>query len=65
MKNKEKQSNSAMMLKLKTKNWVLIWGGVLFIIAGFYFLHLGSMVFAPILLSLGYFVLIPIGVIIR
>ncbi|MDD2890012.1 MAG: hypothetical protein PHE49_05155 [bacterium] len=65
MKNKEKQGNSAMTLKLKTKNWMLIWGGVLFVFVGFYFLHLGSMVLAPILLSLGYFVIIPIGIIIR
>jgi hypothetical protein len=65
MKNKDKQGTSAGMLKLKTKNWALIGGGVLFVIVGFYFLHLGSMVLAPVLLSLGYFVLIPIGVIIR
>ncbi|MDD5528495.1 MAG: hypothetical protein PHX21_00525 [bacterium] len=65
MKNKDKRINSAMMLSLKTKNWALIGGGVLFVIVGFYFLHLGSMVLAPILLSLGYFVLIPIGVVIR
>ena len=65
MKNKDKQGNPAMMLKFKTKNWALVGGGILFIIAGFYFLHLGSMVAAPILLVLGYFVLIPIGAIIK
>ncbi|MFA5032365.1 MAG: hypothetical protein WC614_05025 [bacterium] len=65
MKNKDKQGSSVGMLKLKTKNWAFIGGGVLLVIAGFYFLHLGSMVLAPVLLALGYFVLIPIGAIIK
>jgi hypothetical protein len=65
MKNKDKQGNSVIMMKLKTKNWVIIGCGILFVVGGFYFLHLGSMVLAPVLLSLGYFVVIPIGVIIK
>ena len=46
-----------------TKNNYLILGiGLLFIIAGFLFLGFGDITIAPILLVLGYCVVIPLGI---
>lgn len=57
--------SGTVVLKFKLKNWVLFGGGVIFIVLGFYLLHLGSMTVAPILLFLGYCVLIPVSIILK
>lgn len=53
------------LLRLKLKNWVLLGGGIVFIGVGYLFLAHGSLTLAPILLVLGYCVLIPIGIILK
>ena len=47
------------------QNYILFAVGLLVIIAGFIFLGTGDTVFAPILLVLGYCVIIPIAIIIK
>ncbi len=47
------------------RNYILFAVGLLVIIAGFIFLGTGDTVFAPILLVLGYCVIIPIAIIIK
>jgi len=44
------------------KNYVLFGAAALVILAGYFFLSKGSITLAPILLLLGYLVLIPIGI---
>ncbi len=47
------------------RNYILFAVGLLVIIAGFIFLGTGDTVFAPILLVLGYCVIIPLAIIIK
>lgn len=47
------------------RNYILFAAGLLVIIAGFIFLGTGDTVFAPILLVLGYCVIIPVAIIIK
>jgi|WetSurMetagenome_2_1015567.scaffolds.fasta_scaffold1115506_1 uncharacterized membrane protein HdeD (DUF308 family) len=47
------------------RNWMILGSGVGAIIIGFIALASGSITLAPILLVLGYCVLIPIGIMIR
>ena len=47
------------------KNWMVLGAGVASIIIGFIALSVGSITLAPILLVLGYCVLIPVGIMIR
>ena len=44
------------------KNYVVFGAAALVILAGYFFLSKGSITIAPILLLLGYLVLIPIGI---
>jgi hypothetical protein len=44
------------------RNYILLAVGVFLIIAGFLFLALGDITISPILLVLGYCVLIPLGI---
>jgi hypothetical protein len=44
-------------------NWILLAAGLLAVVAGFALLARGSTVAAPLLLMLGFLVLIPIGII--
>ena len=46
------------------RNWQWLGAGVVVIIAGFISLSMGSMTLAPILLVLGYCVLIPVGILV-
>lgn len=50
-------------LRFSTENWVLLLAGLIAIIAGYITLGAGSTVAAPLLLVLGYVVLIPLGII--
>jgi uncharacterized membrane protein HdeD (DUF308 family) len=47
------------------KNWMILGAGVVSIVIGFVTLSVGDTTFAPILLVLGYCVLIPIGIMIK
>jgi len=44
-------------------NWILLLGGLVAVLGGFALLATGSVVAAPLLLMLGYLVLIPWGII--
>ena len=47
------------------KNWMVLGAGLVSIVLGFIALASGSITLAPILLVLGYCVLIPVGIMIR
>ncbi len=47
------------------KNWMILGAGLVSIILGFITLASGSITLAPILLVLGYCVLIPVGIMIK
>ncbi|MCX7785702.1 MAG: DUF3098 domain-containing protein [candidate division WOR-3 bacterium] len=49
----------------KTKNYILFFAGVLTIIVGFITLSKGSITLAPILLVVGYVILIPLSIIVK
>lgn len=50
-------------LRFSIQNWVLLAAGAICIVAGYALLAAGSNVAAPLLLVLGYVVLIPLGII--
>jgi hypothetical protein len=50
-------------LRFSTLNWALLALGLVAIVAGYVLLSGGSTVAAPLLLVLGYVVLIPLGII--
>jgi hypothetical protein len=47
------------------KNYLTLLAGLVIIIAGFITLRMGSITLAPLLLVLGYCVVIPIGILLR
>jgi hypothetical protein len=50
-------------LRFSLLNWVLLAAGVLAVVLGYATLAQGSTVLAPLLLVLGYVLLIPLGII--
>lgn len=50
-------------LRFSRINWILLGAGLVSLVLGYYLLSAGSTVAAPLLLSLGYVVLIPLGII--
>ena len=50
-------------VRFSIRNWILLAVGLVAIVAGFMTLSTGSTVAAPLLLVLGYVVLIPLGII--
>ncbi|MQA89768.1 MAG: hypothetical protein GEU90_05970 [Gemmatimonas sp.] len=50
-------------LRFSARNWILFAAGAVSIAAGYTLLSSGSTVMAPLLLVLGYVVLIPLGII--
>lgn len=50
-------------LRFSLQNWILLAAGMAAVVAGFVLLSGGSTVAAPLLLVLGYVVLIPLGII--
>ncbi len=72
MKAKEKEKPKAvkrlqlkMMLAFKPKNYIILGAGIVSIVVGFISLAQGSITLAPILLVLGFCVLIPVGILIK
>ncbi len=47
----------------KKENYIIMGIGLIFIILGYIFLAIGDITISPVLLTLGYCVLIPIGII--
>jgi hypothetical protein len=50
-------------MRFSMRNWVLLLAGLVAAIGGFFALAAGSTVLAPLLLVLGYVILIPLGII--
>lgn len=50
-------------LRFSLQNWIILAAGLLAILIGYVLLDRGSTVAAPLLLVLGYVVLIPVGII--
>lgn len=50
-------------LRFSMANWLLLAAGLLSVVVGYWFLSNGSTVAAPLLLVLGYVILIPLGII--
>ena len=50
-------------VRFALRNWILLAAGLVAVVAGFVTLAGGSTVAAPLLLMLGYLVLIPLGII--
>lgn len=50
-------------MRFSPRNWILLLLGVLAIVAGYVLLSGGSTVLAPLLLVLGYVVLLPLGIV--
>ncbi len=50
-------------LRFAARNWILLALGLVAIVAGYALLAQGSTVLAPLLLVLGYVVLLPLGII--
>jgi hypothetical protein len=53
------------MINLKKKNYAIMGVGIVTIVVGFITLASGSITLAPILLVLGYCVLIPVGLLVK
>jgi len=53
------------MINLGRKNYAIMGAGIVTIVAGFITLASGSITLAPILLVLGYCVLIPVGLLVK
>jgi hypothetical protein len=53
------------MINLTRKNYAIMGAGIVVIAAGFITLASGSITLAPILLVLGYCVLIPVGLLVK
>jgi hypothetical protein len=53
------------MISLRKKNYAIMGAGLVTIIVGFITLASGSITLAPILLVLGYCVLIPVGLLVK
>jgi hypothetical protein len=62
---KEKKGQEKFKLPFGKKNYLLFGSGIFVIIVGYIFLGQGSITIAPILLVLGYCVIIPISIIVR
>jgi uncharacterized membrane protein HdeD (DUF308 family) len=62
---KKEKKSKAYLLRLKPKNWGIIILGIVVVGIGFLYLSRGSLTLAPILLVLGYAILIPIGIILK
>jgi len=70
MSKKDKRDKQRLFVELQSPryqliNWLLLFLGVVSIALGFWFLSKGSITLAPILMVLGYCVLIPIGLILK
>lgn len=58
-----KPGTAAPSLRWSGVNYALMGGGLVSLVIGFFLLAQGSIVAAPLLLALGYVVLIPLGII--
>jgi len=64
-KQTPKIKESEEVIRFEKKNYLFFAAGILSIIIGYLFLSKGSLTTAPILLVLGYVILIPVSIIIK
>ena len=64
-KRKKEKKPPAKKLVFSRRNWMAFMVGIIVILVGFYALSRGSMTLAPILLVLGYCVIIPLAILIK
>jgi uncharacterized membrane protein HdeD (DUF308 family) len=64
-KVKEAKAHATPEISFARKNYLVMGLGILSIVLGYVFLARGSMTIAPLLLVLGYVVIIPIGLILK
>lgn len=66
-RKKRKKSKKAPPRKLAftRRNWLMFGAGLITIILGFYALSKGSITLAPILLVLGYCVVVPLAILLK
>ncbi len=64
-KPRSERASRRKTLYFTRKNYLILIVGILVIAAGYYLLSKGSITFAPLLLILGYCVIIPIAIIIK
>lgn len=62
---REKRAPRRINIEFKSKNYILLLSGIISIIIGFITLSHGSITLAPILLIIGYAVLIPLAILLR
>jgi len=62
---RERRVSRRINIGFKSKNYILLVLGIVFIIVGFITLSHGSITLAPILLIIGYAVLIPLAILLR
>lgn len=58
-----KREDEFIRAPFKKENYIIIGIGLIFIILGYIFLAIGDITISPILLTLGFCVIIPIGII--
>ncbi len=66
-KKKKRKFKKTVESKLSFSKWnyIIFFSGIIVIVVGFYVLAKGSITLAPILLVLGYCVLVPISIMIK
>jgi hypothetical protein len=62
---KEKKQEQLVDVKFTKKNLLFFGIGIVFVLVGFILLAAGDIVFAPILLILGYLVFFPLGILLK
>ena len=64
-KDQKRQKAELEKLAFGKNNYIAFAAGLLVVLSGFFFLSKGSMTLAPILLVMGYCVIIPIAILIK
>lgn len=64
-KRRQKTKAAEKRLVFGRRNWLVLLAGVLTIVLGFFALSSGSITLAPILLVLGYCVIVPLAILIK
>ncbi|KPJ60423.1 MAG: hypothetical protein AMJ46_06625 [Latescibacteria bacterium DG_63] len=64
-RRKKEKTVAAKKLAFTRKNWSVLLLGVLVIVVGFFALSKGSITLAPILLVLGYCVIVPLAILMK
>jgi len=64
-REKKKGEERRLRLQFSLKNYIVLGGGLVCIALGFFTLSKGSVTLAPILLVLGYCVIVPVAILLK